>query len=1387
MAQSLGNIEESYKGQTAALENLSKVMQSLDPKTISQNFSALNTALKQSQDAGDTTTESLKKMVKQQFLAGKETKSLGEQLGKTAKQALILDAAWSGLKQGFSNFMALTKGVGGALTSLTSGLFEIGTAILAIPIKILGGLVDMAAKSANGMNELAQEIENVRKQFGDLKGPGAGAVLVTTKTLKGFSDTGLSAWRVFGNLAERMKEVREAATAMGSTFSVLEKEFRDNGGAILGFQKGLGISHEEMKGVAAMAITMGKPLSKVLLETTKQSLELGKTFELDQKLIARDMGKAVGDVKHFGATTIKEIGQAAVYARKLGVELDKIVGTLDAFETFDTAAENSAKLSQSFGVTVDAFKLMEAQSPAEQIEMLRKQFKLAGVDSSNFNRQQLKLLSTTTGLDEATAKQVFSQKNQGVSLDDIKKKSESAEKKTMTQAEAMSKLADSIERMVKSGHLTGSFFDMFVKGMLAGIQNTKEFWRIMTNIQQGLQAVYFEGMRLGQAVVKLFPGLKQLFDAIGDFFEPKRFKKLAAGVTDVFIDFMKKLNTGQWSFSELMDNLKEKFFDFFNTEKPAGKKMVESFKTVLKTVSKVVAEGIKWIADKIGEGIRSITDFVKNPSKFMAQAQGAGGALGFLSEILMPLADALKHAWKVLWPAMKELFSVVAHKLWEYLKSDEFIGIIKPALPYMAAVLFGPMFTKAIVGSLVGSVGSGAIKAIAAVGKKFVGAKEVVETAGGVNKAGSAAIAGGKGWGAKDAVALGLKLVALATALAIGGIEMALAVKAMMKILGPGVGVKELEAPLIVLGAMVVAALPLMLALKLAKSTGDPADIAVGGATVALAVGIVGGVGALLAVLLRKVASPAQLEAAGGFMVKMALVFLAMVPLLAAAMVLGSVVTASSGAALIPLAVGMATISVAVGAMMASVMDIVKQLAKLQIDEGFQRKVDAFLGIMKAIQTFADTLVGLVSMMLPTFTEFITGKTQSFSEKAKAATDLLKSLIGKRGGNGIIGIVEIVINSIKEMAGSSPQVIENAKIFGEVLTAVSSAMKAMTPPDAFFQAGDSLLSHLNGPKPFADLAADVAYFSKKMTEQVFTLLTGNADGSAGKGGGLMDIIKRMGVIAQDMPAADKVASVTGLLNSLTSILGVLTPSPELVKAFSKTSSMSLLSVAGADVMKASGSKVDTKAFGEFIQTIKEQFTAMLPLLTGDTLKALIKAADDPNLSPEKLLKVSTISDAMKNVTDFSKNVSEHLKPTIQAFSLLPDMSKDIETHLTDAGIKNIVESIGRMFKASNDITRALADLKPINVAAKLAPLAAGLGLGAKGEYTIESKAVNIHVDFQITMSAADMEQALVLRNNSIVRQRLDTLSEIAGAGPRLGTHNYTQVAGNPPALTRGSQ
>lgn len=634
--------------------------------------------------------------------------------GKIPKAVLISTAVLHGFGQGLSNVMAVGKGVIGFTTTFIGSLGMIAASIFAIPLKIFSGLLNMAANAEGGTNELLQALENLRKEMGDLNSSGSQAVLQTTKTLKGFSDTGLTVWRVFGTMAERLELMTKVAVTMGATFGELKAEFIANGGALLAFQKGLGVTDEQMKAVGDRAITMGMSMSKTLLTVTKQTLELGRAFDIDQKLIGKDMARAIVDVKHFGSVTVKEIGQASVYARKLGLELEKIVGTLDAFETFDSAAENAAKLSQSFGVTVDAFQLMEAQSPADQLDMLRKQFRSAGVDASNFSRQQLKLLASSTGLDEATAKQAFSLSNQGMSLDEIRKKSEVAEKKTLSQAEAMSQLANSIERLVKSGSgLTGSFFDMFVKGFFRGIQSTKEFRQMIMFIKMDLREAMMAGVRLGKTFADVFPGVKDFFGGIRDFFEPKKFREFFKEINAAFTQFFKDVADGKQSLPKLMERLQDNFFNFFNTSEGPGQRILKGFTNFTSAIARVIGEAIPWIAEQFGKGLGRLSEFINDPGKFLKKASGpAQEASGFVGQILQPILKGLAKAWDnpELRDGLSNFMESMGARLKQLFTSSRFQTLAKDIAGGMLAAVLAPAVLQGALAGLTFKIGGSVVK-----------------------------------------------------------------------------------------------------------------------------------------------------------------------------------------------------------------------------------------------------------------------------------------------------------------------------------------------------------------------------------------------------------------------------------------------------------------------------------------------------------------------------------------------------------------------------------------------------------------------------------------------------------------------------------------------------
>ena len=1347
MGKGAERLEKSFETQVSIVERLAKAMGDVDARQASKELNMLNdTKLDGVQKAIKDTTELSDSML------GK-LQSVAETLEKKfPTSAAIAVAGLGGLHQGIRNMIAMTKGTAGFFSTVTSGLFNITASVVAIPFKLLTGLVSFAANATMGSNELRQAIEALRKEFGALYGPTNKTITTMSFSLKGFKDTGLSTWRVFGTLAERFNAFRELAQSMGPEFQLLTNEFRDNGGAILAYQKGLGISNEEMKGVADRAIASHESLASVLKEVTKFSLEMGKSFGIDGKLISRSMGKALGDVKHFAGATVKQIAEADVYARKLGLSLDKITGTLDAFETFDTAAENVAKLSQAFGVQVDAFKLMEKQDPASQLDELRKAFLKTGKSADTMTRQELKLLAQTTGLDEATARMAFSAKNQGLSMDEIRKKSAETEKKTLTQAEAMKKLADSIERLVKQGgNLPNSFFAAFIKGFFGGVQASKPFRMMIYDIRESLRTTIRQGVLLGRTFVDVFPGVKKLFTGLDQLFKPKRFFVFMSSIRKDFTVFFKDLTTGNFSFKKLMDTIQKSFFDFFDVEAGPGRDALEGFKTVFTTIAKIAAQGTRWIADKIADGISSITDFIRDPKKMLQRLKaGATGGGSFVATALAPMLESLEHAWTIIVPALSKLFSVVGGKLVAFLKSDEFKSVAVPVAEALAGVLFGPVFSHVALAAGTAALARASVNMFTGAGKKGISA--IIE------KAGAAA---SNMINAKK-MSQGAATIASSGSLIKAGSVAAEAAKG-----SSAVDFKSLAQKLVAIVAVVTA---------------------------------VGLVSAGLAFLLKKVASPKELDAAGTIMLKMSGVFLAMVPLLGASTIIGALVLGSGGTALIATATGFGVITAAVALMATASVGIIKALGAIKIDTGFQAKVDAFLGVMHSIGAFTGAIVSIVEASRPSLIEFITGTTEKFSAKLITATKFVGTLAG-----GMIGIVRSVTDAIKQLSIGGPGVGEAARIFSDVMSSIVSFMNVAAPPPAFYETGGGFLARVvGGRNSFKDLSASIAQYVGVVRDGAMKIILGD-----GGNGGVIGVIKDLANIP--VPDTKAVEAVAGLLAATAQTIAALTPSPETIKAFTYTVEKS----AAFGLLKNASTAIDTAGMADTMLTMGKQLKTLLPVILSTVTGSIVTQASKIG---DKLDSVKALTEAFRAIIDLSSSLSNiAVKPQAgeQSSGLLDvvqrivgkdggggqiTMASDLLANSQGAisgAIKNVqgfghsmqkvadaiksggvvaaLNAVEQMVKQANSLDTALNAGSKINIPAKLEAVARGVGLGKSGTFKVTNKDVVINVNFEISMDVDKVEKVMVLRQKSILRDRLNYLTD-ASRQPQLPDNTSSPVA-----------
>lgn len=606
---------------------------------------------------------------------------------KLVKGLIIGGSAVTGLYQGFKNIVAIGKGLFGVFSGLASGAFSVGKAILSIPFKMMDGLVNMA-KQGGGGTELATAYENIRKEFGSLKSESSATIIGVAKSMGSLQGVGVSAGAIFGNLAERLEAVTKLATGMGASFQVFQGEIAKNGEAIMRYQKGLGLTDEQMGSLASNALRMGKDIAEVQNEMTKQALGMSKAFGVNAKVISKDMGKAMQDLAHFGHLSTKELAVAATFANKLGVSVDKLTGIMDATSTFDQAAEGMSKLNEQFGTNIDATEIMMEQNPAKKVEMLRKEFMKTGKDLANLSYQERMLIKQNSGLSDEMLNAAFSAKNAKVGMSDMEKAADKNEKAVMSQTKALRALSDSMERLVKPGEAgPGGFFDHFFDGMKRGLMSSPEFMKLMQNIRLSLREATLQGVKLGRMFVDLFPGVKDVFGGLAEIFRPDRFREFFGGIVKAF-DVFKEGGSGK--IEDFMKRIQDNFFSFFDKSSPAGARVLDGFHKFSNAVLVILGQMSKWVIDKMAGLIEDVIKFIEKPPKMKGiSTDGLGNA------IATPFEGALDSLVNRLGPAMKKLFYLLIDKFTE--AASDAPWQVKLALAWKA---FGPALTNTFGGML---------------------------------------------------------------------------------------------------------------------------------------------------------------------------------------------------------------------------------------------------------------------------------------------------------------------------------------------------------------------------------------------------------------------------------------------------------------------------------------------------------------------------------------------------------------------------------------------------------------------------------------------------------------------------------------------------------------
>jgi len=671
-----------------------KAMKCEDIDKITERIAEIRAGLGAAKKAADNATGGINDLVN----------GLDKATGSTQNMKTAAEEAQESFKKfandfgsGFGKATAIAKGFVKSITAIGQGIFSLGLSLLKLPLTVFDKMAEAAGEMASDTS-IFEAKERIREEFGDLNSGLAKQVISAQASIsQALAKSGRSIASVFGTgpqgIAASFEAAADLAKGLGDVVNILGEDFDKAAGDLYVFKTGMGLANEDIKGLVVAATVSGQKVGDLAGTIQKLSQDFAK-MGFSTKGFARDMTYMLTNTVKYGKLSAAQVAATTAYVKKLGLEVKQIESLNAAFDDFETAATNASKLAQAFGMQVDAMKMMKEQDPGKRLQMLRDSFRATGKSIDQMTRQEKQLLAQTAGLDESIVEQALSTKNMGKSYKQLSDESEKSAKKQKSQQEMFEELGNAIKKMTEALSYSGGFFNQFLSGMGEGIKRSGPMRQVLRDMGGALRSVRMFGREVGDMFVKMFPGVKQMLDALHEFFKGGNFKKTLNDFREVFKKFFLDLEKDpKKALDNFYQNLKKKFTDIFDRNSSAGKGFIEGAKKFLVTVGAIIAGGIKIVGEHLADGIKRFADFIRNPDQLVGKAKTMGQT--FFDPILASMADVLPKIASAMGDLFKALLIKLAPTIIKYMSIYLTFAI---TMGLMSAVTGG---VKAAIGEVV--------------------------------------------------------------------------------------------------------------------------------------------------------------------------------------------------------------------------------------------------------------------------------------------------------------------------------------------------------------------------------------------------------------------------------------------------------------------------------------------------------------------------------------------------------------------------------------------------------------------------------------------------------------------------------------------------------------
>lgn len=252
-------------------------------------------------------------------------------------------------------------------------------------------------------------------------------------------------------------------------------------------QRALGISQAELKYYGLEAVSQVKDVISVLHENVAAIKKVKEDSGQDTKLISKEFHKLRMNITQFGHLSAIELAEVSAEVVKMKLSAEDLVSVFNSVSSFESAANMSAQLFQSFGMVIDAFDMVSANNPLEIIKSLRDGLLDAGKSFNTLNRHEKALLKQLTGLSDEKLKTTFSYEGLSLSQEELREKMEEKDPAKI-MIESLKTMSSSIRSIIKVVNFSNPFEAIF-KGINDAAARNKEMTGGAISLSEAYEAL----------------------------------------------------------------------------------------------------------------------------------------------------------------------------------------------------------------------------------------------------------------------------------------------------------------------------------------------------------------------------------------------------------------------------------------------------------------------------------------------------------------------------------------------------------------------------------------------------------------------------------------------------------------------------------------------------------------------------------------------------------------------------------------------------------------------------------------------------------------------------------------------------------------------------------